>query len=265
MDNESDKPIGVFDSGVGGLSILIELKKLLPKENFVYLADQAYIPYGEKGKQELIDRCSSVADYFIENHKIKIMVVACNTATANAIQALRKKYFFPIIGTIPGVKPAAEKTKSKTIAVLSTPSTSRSYALKKLIKDNCQGTSVLNIGCKDLVGVVEEGSLDGLKVDTLLKKYLERIKSSNADYLVLGCTHYPFLGGAITGILGSKVKLVDSGKAIAVRTKSLLQKNKILNKSKGRDTYLTTGSPVKFSKVASKLLKKKIKGFGVAI
>src|SRR3989344_9282831 len=135
---QREKPIGVFDSGVGGLSVLIELKRLLPKENFVFIADQLYVPYGEKSQKELINLAYKITDYFINQHDIKMMVVACNTSTCYTIDELRKKYPFPIVGTVPAIKPAAEDTKTGTIGVISTPSTSKSEAVKKLIEDNCQ-------------------------------------------------------------------------------------------------------------------------------
>src|SRR3989344_5220085 len=189
----NDRPIGVFDSGVGGLSVLIELKKLLPNENFVFLADQKYVPYGEKSKKELVRLVFNIADYFIKQHDVKMIVVACNTATCNTIDELRAKYSIPIVGTVPAVKLAAENSKSKAVGVISTPATSKSVALKKLINDHCRGIDVLNIACKNLEDTVEHGELDSPQVKKLLLKYLSRIKGSRVDQLVLGCTHYPFL------------------------------------------------------------------------
>lgn len=256
----NNRPIGVFDSGVGGLSVLYELQHLLPNENFVFLADQLYVPYGEKTKKELVELTSKIADYFIKKHNIKMMVVACNTATCGAIDDLRAKYSLPIVGTVPAIKPAAEKTKTKVVAIISTPSTSKSDVLKELIKNCCQNIKVLNIGCKNLEDTVEEGELNNENVHKLLFKYLEAVKNSNADYLVLGCTHYPFLKKTIRDFLGSRIKLIDGGKAIAKHTGSLLANYSIENnqKRKGYSLYFSTGDSVKFSKVASKLLKHKI-------
>ncbi len=260
-------PIGVFDSGVGGLSILIELKKLLPKENFVFLADQDYVPYGEKSKKQLVNRCFKVTDYFIKYHNIKMMVVACNTATCYAIKELRAKYPFPVVGTLPAVKPAAILTHTKQIGVISTPSTSKSLMLKKLIKDNCKGVKVINVGCKNLENVVEEGALDSKETQKLLIKYLEKIKNSKTDYLVLGCTHYPFLKENIKKIVGRKVNLIDGGAAIAKRTKWWLEGQQMKNKQKktGKTLYFTTKDSAKFSKVASKLLKLRVSSRQVKI
>ncbi|HEY4513174.1 MAG TPA: glutamate racemase, partial [Candidatus Paceibacterota bacterium] len=259
-NSKSDKPIGVFDSGVGGLSVLKEIKKILPNENFVFLADQLYVPYGEKTKKQLIDRCVKITDFFIKNHDIKMMVVACNTATCGAINELRGKYAFPIVGTVPAVKPASLMTKSGTIGVISTPSTSKSIMLKNIIKEDCKGINILNIGCKNLENAVEEGDLYSPKVKKLMQKYLKAVSESKADYLVLGCTHYPFLREPISKILRPGIKLLDSGGAIAKRTKVLLTAKNMKNKErvKGKTAYFTTGKSAKFSKVASTLLKAKI-------
>jgi len=252
--------IGVYDSGVGGLSILLELRKLLPKENFVFIADQKYVPYGEKSKKELIKRGIKITDYFLNKYKIKMMVIACNTATCGAVEALREKYSLPIVGTVPAVKLAASKTKAKSIAVISTPFTSKSFVLKSLIKDYCQNIEVLNVGCKNLENLVEKGDLKSGEVQILLMKYLKEIKSSKIDYLVLGCTHYPFLKKSISKILGSGIHLLDSGKAISRRTKSLLVNSNLQNKNmgKGKYVFITTGDNVLFSKVASKLLNTRV-------
>jgi len=266
-NQKNSRPIGVFDSGIGGLSVLQELQYLLPNETFIFLADQKYVPYGEKTKKELVNLTYRITDYLIKNHNIKLMVIACNTATCGAIDELRQKYSFPIVGTVPAVKVAAEKTKSGTIAVISTPSTSKSAALKKLIKDNCQGVNVLNIGCQNLENVVEKGELNNAQISTLLLKYLNGVVSSRVDYLVLGCTHYPFLKKAIEKIVGSRIKLIDSGQAIAKQTQVLLLRHRVKNnqQKEGKTIYFTTGNPINFSKVASKLLKTKIQAKKVAI
>ena len=264
---KNNQPIGVFDSGVGGLSVLIELKRLLPHENFVFLADQFYVPYGEKTKKELIKLGFRVVDYLSKYHKVKMVVVACNTSTCNSIQELRKKYSLPIVGTVPAIRPAAKASKTGTIAIIATPSTSKSQVLKKLIRDRALGMKVINIGCKNLENVVEEGKLQSEEVTKLLTKYLKGIKDSRVDQLVLGCTHYPFLKKYIRKIVGLHVKLVDGNKGIAKRTKNLLKINKIMNtqKRKGETTFFTTKDPQKFTKVASDLLGYRLKARKVKI
>ncbi len=266
-DKSEKRPIGVFDSGVGGLSVLIELEKLLPNENFVFLADQKNVPYGEKSKNELVGLVYRIADYFIKHHDVKMIVVACNTATCGAIHELRNKYSVPIVGTVPAIKKAAEMTKTGVIASISTPSTSKSEAVKKIIEDYCQNIEVLNIGCKNLENAVETGELKGDQVNDLLQTYLKDVKNSKVDYLVLGCTHYPFLKSAIRKIVGRGVKLLDGGKAIAKRAKSLLKEGGLASGQKrpGRTTYFTTDDSAKFSTVSSLLLGTKIKAEKVEI
>lgn len=258
---KNNEPIGIFDSGVGGLSVLIELERLLPNENFVFLADQLHVPYGEKSKNELIKLAYKITDYFINHHNIKMMVAACNTSTCNSISEVRKKYLLPIIGTVPAIKPAARRTKTKTIGIIATPSTSKSRVLKKLIGDHCQNINVFNVGCKNLENMVEKGELESSEVKKLLTKYLKAIKNSNADYLVLGCTHYPFLKNAIRKIVGRNIKLINSGRAIAKQTRAFLNKHSLKNsqRKRGESLYFSTGDHIKFTRVASKLLKHQIK------
>lgn len=264
---KNNRPIGVFDSGVGGLSVLIELERLLPHENFVFLADQFYVPYGEKTKNELVALAYKITDYFIQKHEVKMMVVACNTSTCSSIGEVRKKYSLPIVGTVPAIKPASEQTKTKTVGIIATPSTSQSQVLEELIENHCQNIKVINVGCKNLENVVEDGELESIEVKKLLIKYLKKIKKSKADCLVLGCTHYPFLKKAIREIMDRPIKLIDGGKAIARQTGTLLRKYSLNNSSikKGKSTFFSTGDYHKFTQVASKLLKRRIKAEKVKI
>lgn len=263
----SSSPIGVFDSGVGGLSILIELQKLLPKENFVYLADQAYVPYGEKSKKELVKRCNKIVDYLVKKHNVKMVVIACNTATCSALREVRTKYKFPIVGTVPAIKVATENTRTKTIGVISTPYTAKSKYLHELIKKHGKGIEVINIGCKGLANLVDEGDLNSPEINKLLLKYLRPLEKSKLDQLVIGCTQYPFLKKNLAKILGSQVKLLDSGKAIAKRTRELIDLYSFKNtkKTRGKTLYFTTLNSIKFSNVASSLLKHKVKAGKVSI
>ncbi|MBI5139100.1 glutamate racemase [Candidatus Nomurabacteria bacterium] len=263
FSNKNKAPIGVFDSGVGGLSVLVELKKILPHENFVFLADQKYVPYGEKTKKELIELGYRVTNYLIKKHKIKMMVVACNTSTVNSVNELRARYSLPIVGTVPAVKPAAEQTKTGTLAIISTPATAKSAILKELIENHCKGVKVLVIGCKNLEDTVEKGDLKSAKTNNLLKKYLKQVVNSDADCLVLGCTHYPFLKNPIQKIVGEKVKLIDGNIGIAKQTANLLIKNSLKNiqRKSGEIQYFTTKDAPKFEKVAGSLLKTKIVAF----
>jgi len=257
----SNQPIGVFDSGVGGLSILRELQKILPHENFVFLADQAHVPYGEKNKKELNSLVDRITKYFVREHGIKFMVVACNTATCYTIDSLREKYSFPIIGTVPAIKPASEQTKTKVIAVMSTPATSKSRMLADLIKNYSKDVTVINIGCYNLENVVEKGKVRSPQVKKLLSRFLDPLQGEKVDHIVLGCTHYPFLKSEIKKVVGEKITLIDSGEAIARYTRELLAKKALQNTSRmsGKTQYVTTGNALQFSKVIWQLLRKKVK------
>ena len=252
-----NRPIGVFDSGVGGLSILIELQKLLPKEDFIFIADQAHVPYGEKSQPQLCKLTSNISKFLIQND-VKLIVVACNTATCNSIDFLRKKFTVPFVGTVPAIKTAAEKTVKKCLGVISTPATSASSYLAGLITSHARGVKVINIGCAGLENVVEKGDLNSKEVESLLNKYLQPIKRAGADAIVLGCTHYPFLRAKIRKNVGSDVKIFDSGKAIAKRTMRLLEGSHSLNNQGGVTHYFTTGDRKDFSQAASVLMEKRI-------
>lgn len=244
--------------------MLKELHKLLPKEDFIFLADQVNVPYGEKSQSQLCRLASNISDFLIKNDT-KLIVVACNTATCNSIDFLRKKFTIPFVGTVPAIKTAAEKTKNKCIGVISTPSTSKSNYLSDLISGYAQGVKVVNVGCAGLENIVEEGMIKSEEVESLLKKYLEPIKIAKADAIVLGCTHYPFLKTSIKTSLGSNIKILDSGKAIARRTLSILKDSNSLNTKGGKSYYLTTGDSKIFSNVASTLMKKNISAEHISI
>lgn len=252
-----NNPIGVFDSGVGGLSILSEIQKLLPNETTIFVADQAYVPYGEKSKEQLLDRVRKIIQFFKEK-KVKAVVAACNTATVYTINEIRDEFKLPIIGTVPVVKTIANITKSKKTAVFSTPATAKSQYMKDLIKKFANGVEVACIGGSNLEELVEEGKIDDAKTISVLKRHLIPLVKEGVDAIALGCTHYPFLKDEVEKIVGPKVKVVDSGGAVARRLRQVLTLEKILSDKKSVDTYFTTGDAKKFQTVASKLLKKDI-------
>lgn len=254
MDN---RPIGIFDSGVGGLSVLLEAQKLLPKEAFVYLADQAYVPYGGKSKEELVSRVTKIIGFF-EECNVKAVVAACNTATVYTIDEMRKKFDIPIIGTVPVVKTLADITKTKKTAVFSTPATAKSEYLSDLIEKFADGVMVYKIGGTGLEELVEEGKLEDPKTNKILQESLVPLLKKNVDAIALGCTHYPFLRKKIQEIAGLKVSVVDSGGAVARRLKFVLKQNNIFGSIRSEDFYFTTGEAEKFKKVAEKLLNYKI-------
>ncbi len=225
-----DAPIGIFDSGIGGTSIWKEITALLPNENTIYLADSLNAPYGEKSPEEIIE-------FSIKNTEIllkrgcKLIVVACNTATTNAIKILRETYDVPFIGIEPAIKPAALKTQTNSIGILATKGTLSSALFSEtseLFASNIQVTD--RVG-KGLVELIENGKLHSNDMDELLKKHLNPMLLNNIDYLVLGCTHYPYLIPQIQKIVGSKVQIIDSGLAVAKQTQAILEGNQLKNNS----------------------------------
>lgn len=229
MQNNSF-PIGIFDSGVGGTSIWKEITTLLPYESTVYLSDSKNAPYGEKTKQEILDLSVKNTELLLQKN-CKLIVVACNTATTNAIKELRKKYNVPFIGIEPAIKPAALQTKTKTIGILATKGTLNSELFEKT-----SGTINKNIICKEVIGtglveLIENGKLHSDEMTDLLKHYVLPLKNK-IDCLVLGCTHYPYLIPQIQKIVGNSIKIIDSGQAVARQTKSILEKFSLINPNK---------------------------------
>jgi len=247
----------VFDSGIGGLSVLRELRRLMPAERFVFLADQKHVPYGGKTAPQL-RRYTAAITRFLLKHRCKMIVVACNTGTVYTIEYLRKHFSVPFVGTVPAIKPAAALSKTKVVAILSTPATAVSPALRRLVNDHARDARVLRIGCPGLEEMVERGITSGPLADAALRKHLAPVIAARADVIVLGCTHYPFMRQRIRALSGAIT--VDSGAAIARRTKSLLQLSGLLRRTgRGSTQYFTNGSPAEFSRVAGKLLRTSVK------
>ncbi|MCI2229019.1 glutamate racemase [Polaribacter sp. MSW13] len=224
-------PIGVFDSGVGGTSIWKEIASLLPNENIIYLSDSKNAPYGEKSKQEIIDLSIKNTEFLLKLN-CKIIVVACNTATTNAIKVLREKYTQPFIGIEPAIKSAALKTKTNTIGILATKGTLNSELFEKTSNSLGHRISIIEKVGKGLVELIEKGKLHSNEMTNLLSSYIKPMLQNNVDCLVLGCTHYPYLISQIREIVGDTVQIIDSGEAVAKQTKNILTKYKLLNKSK---------------------------------
>jgi glutamate racemase len=252
-----NRPIGFFDSGVGGLSILLEAKKLLPNENIIFLADQKNVPYGGKTKEQLIGFLEKAMNFFI-SQDVKAVVFACNTATVYTIEEMRKKFDIPIIGTVPVVKTLANITKTGKTAVFSTPATAESKYLKELIEKFCDGVEVARIGGSNLEELVERGNLNNPEIQEVLEKHLKPLLEESVDSIALGCTHYPFLREKIQKIVGPNVMVVDSGGAVARRLKQVLTNNDALSSEKGFEKYYTTGDKDKFERVASELTRRRI-------
>ena len=231
----SSKPIGIFDSGVGGTSIWNELHLRLPHENTLYLADSKNAPYGTKTEQEIIELSIKNTEYLISKD-CKLIVVACNTATTNAIKILRETFNIPFIGIEPAIKPAALNTKTKAIGILATRGTLSSALFHKTTDLYSHNIQVIEQEGEGIVQLIESGKLESAEMTALLKLYLQPMIHANIDYLVLGCTHYPYLVPQLLQLLPEHVKIIDSGEAVARQTEAVLKKHNLLNNSnkKGR-------------------------------
>jgi glutamate racemase len=210
----ADSPIGVFDYGVGGISVLQHIHALLPHEQLLYVADSKYAPYGSKTPEEIQSRCFEITDFLIAKG-VKAIVVACNTATAAAIDSMREKYTLPIIGMEPAVKPAAAASKNGVIGVLATVGTLKSAQFAGLLESYGRNVKVVTQGCIGLVECIERGELQNANTLDLLNKYCQPLLDEGADTIVLGCTHYPFVKPMIRQFAGENVTLIVTGAAVA--------------------------------------------------
>lgn len=224
----SNYPIGIFDSGVGGTSIFKEIHALLPNENIIYLADSRNAPYGNKTQEEIKNLSIKNTEYLLSKG-CKIIVVACNTATTNAITYLRESYEVPFIGIEPAIKPAALNTKTNAVGILATKGTLSSQLFHKTSDLYANGIKVVEQIGEGIVPLIESGKLNSDEMKDLLQLYLEPMLKANIDYLVLGCTHYPYLIPMLETMLPEGVKIIDSGLAVAKQTKAVLQSQDLLN------------------------------------
>ena len=243
-------PIGVIDSGIGGLSILAEIAKKLPSESLVYLADSKNCPYGSKSPGEIY-RLSKRLVKFLLKKKAKLIVVACNTITVACLDKLRKDFpQIPIIGTVPVVKTASKMSKNGRIGILSTKQTARSKYQKNLIKKFAKNLKVLNLGTDKLVPIIESADMDKVKINKIIGKELKPFVDFKIDVLVLGCSHFSFLKTEMQKILGKKVLILDSSGAIARQTERvLISENLISEYNKVVKSFYTTGNFKSFEKI----------------
>lgn len=232
----NENPIGMFDSGIGGTSIWKEVHALMPHENTIYLADSKNAPYGLKSKDEIIALSCKNTEFLLENN-CKIIVVACNTATTNAIKELRAKYDVPFIGIEPAIKPAALQSKTQKIGILATKGTLNSELFHKSVANHPDVTIIEQIG-HGLVQLIENGDMNSAEMEELLKSYLNPMVEKNIDYLVLGCSHYPYLIPQIKKIIPPQIKIIDSGEAVAKQTQKILEQNNLLNLSKRKSSQI---------------------------
>ena len=256
-----NSPIGIFDSGVGGLTILKEVHKLMPEEDLIYFGDSAHIPYGTKSKEAIIRYSLDIA-HFLESHKVKLIIIACNTASALALPTLEKKIKTKVLGVIqPASKKANEITKNGKIALIATQATIKSNSYKKtLLKINKQ-LKVSQFACPLFVPLIEDNTLLEEILPILLEKHLTQIKQSGVDTLILGCTHYPLIKKQIAEFLGDKIALIDSAQNTALIAKNYLQKKDLLKEKQGNKKskieVFTSEGPKHFEELAKKILKQK--------
>lgn len=253
------KAIGVFDSGLGGLTILKELHRVLPHENLIYFGDTANVPYGSKSKQT-VTRFSLDIARFLEGQGIKMLVIACNTASALALPTLRKCCSVPVLGVIePGAQKAVQTTRNGRIAVLGTEATVKSKAyLKAMLRQN-SSLHIIQQACPLFVPLVEENWTKTPATRLVAQTYLAPVLRSRADTVILGCTHYPVLKPVLSSLLGTKVNLVDSAESLAQAAKQFLQQhNQQARQGKGKLTIYASDDPARFKRLATCLLADKI-------
>jgi glutamate racemase len=256
----NNKPIGIFDSGLGGLTVMAEVIKLLPHEDIIYFGDTARVPYGSKS-QEVVEIFSMQIAEFLKKKKVKLIVVACNTASAFALNHLRNKLDIPVIGVIdPGAKTAVSTTKNRRIGIIGTHGTIKSKSYEKAINKIDNKNAIYSQSCPLFVPLVEEGWLNGKITEEIAKKYLKNFKTNKIDTLILGCTHYPLLKNTIAGIVGKGVKLVDSARSTAIETVEALGEYNFENckKTNGSYQFYVSDSPEKFEKIGRMFLGKKL-------
>lgn len=246
----SDAPIGVFDSGVGGLSVLEEISRLLPQESLLYVGDCGHIPYGEKSPEFIRERCGVMADFF-QRQGAKAFVLACNTATVAGVADLRKRYpQWPIVGMEPAVKPAAAATRSGVVGVLATTGTLQSAKFAALLDRFASDVQVITQPCPGLVELIETGDLHSDALLALLRRYVEPLVAAGCDTIILGCTHYPFLKPLLRQLLAPSITLIDTGAAVARQLQRLLAERGLLAAGPARDTqFWTSASADNFRKI----------------
>lgn len=261
--DEASRPIGVFDSGVGGLTVVKELNRLLPNERIIYFGDTGRVPYGNKSRETIIHYSLQVA-YFLMKKKIKMLVVACNTASSVSLPTLKRHFHIPIIGVIePGAKTAIETTRTNNIGVIGTLGTVKSNAYKKALRKIKRNVSVYQDPCPLFVHLAEDGWNKNKIAQMISDEYLKPLKDKNLDTLILGCTHYPLLKEVIQRSVGKNVELIDSGKETAKEVKRILDKKHLLNSrkmtEKNHSVFYVSDFPHKFKEVSQRFLSKELK------
>ncbi len=256
MNKTSEYPIGVFDSGLGGLTVVKELIHYLPNERIAYFGDTARVPYGTKSAETIIRYSREIVRALLK-HKVKMVVVACNTASSLALDVLKREFDLPILGVIePGVKKAVQVTRNKKVGIIATSSTVNSGKYAKKIVQLDKHITVISRSCPLFVPLVEEGWFEHTVTYQVAQQYLGEMKKNKIDTLILGCTHYPLLRTVLHNVMGPQVQLVDSAREVALQVKEELTKSRLLRTRLGpcQHMFIVTDEPKQFRRLASRFL-----------
>lgn len=245
--------IGIFDSGVGGLSVFREIVRILPEEKYIYWSDNAHCPYGEKSRDYIIDRARAVTSFLMEQGA-DIIVVACNTATAAAISTLREEFPIPFIGMEPAVKPAAQATRSGVVGVLATAGTLKATKYIDTRAKWARNVKIVEHIGQGFVELVEKGNVSGPEAESIVEKSVRPLVEAGADTIVLGCTHYPFLADTIRKVAGTPVTLVDPAPAVAKHLMEVMQENGLIRKDGFSMSLHSSGEPETLKKTYDNLI-----------
>ncbi len=253
---DPNNPIGIFDSGVGGLSIFRAIRELLPGENLIYVADQTHVPYGNRTLEEVQSFAEGISVFLLGLHA-KLIVIACNAASAAALQYLRQKYKgIAFVGMEPAVKPAAQQTRTQRVGILATQATFQGALYASVIERFASGVKVFENTCPGLVGQIEKGDLDSDDTRKILVEAIRPMKNEGIDTIVLGCTHYPFVIPLIKEIAGPEINVIDPSPAVARQTRRLLEEQNLLNlrNIQGAISLYTSASSANFQRLLLRLI-----------
>lgn len=253
-------PIGIFDSGIGGLTVLRHIREQMPSESLIYVADRSYLPYGSKSNDFIRSRALAISEFLLAQ-PVKAIVVACNTATAVAVQTLRERYDLPILGMEPGVKPAIQLSRNGHIGVLATEGTLDSSKFKILLERHANGSELFIKPCHGWVEHIEAGNHEEPLTAAIIEETLSPLLAKGIDTLVLGCTHYPFLMDSIQKAVGSDVRIIDTGLAVATHLQRRLEENDLLTDAAtaGDESFWCSGSLDEMRQLLSRLWRREAK------
>lgn len=263
--NKHDGPIGIFDSGIGGLSVLREVRRQLPDEDLIYIADQAHVPYGNRSREEVFGFSAGIVRYLFKM-QAKLVIIACNTASAVALADLRAKYpSLPFVGMEPAVKPAAAETSTGVVGVLATPATFQGDLYASTVERFAKGVKIIQDTCPGLVKQIEAGRIASQETREILQRALHPMLEEGVDEIVMGCTHYPFVIPLIKEIVGEGVEVIDPAPAVARQVERLLNEYDLRKGKQGEAmvSFYTTGETERLDTLLKTLLGRKTKSIGL--